>query len=113
MRSDQFDAVWNYVVATWFDGVAAKPHRAMIGRIVHDFVDLGAMPDEIAWRRKNYIATWPQMECSPTALVKHWHRFKKPPKHCASAIREAETMRRGFADAEYAKKFNLKDGTNG
>lgn len=67
--------VWDTVVDIWFKDGVATSLRPKIGKIVRDFKDLGAEPDEIRKRYDNYRARWPDMACTPEGLVKHWSQF--------------------------------------
>ena len=66
------NVIWDCVVALFFNGQDAAPHKSRIGKVVRDLKALGATPDEIRTRTDNYRANWPNAAATPEALVKHW-----------------------------------------
>lgn len=74
-EKQRFAEVWQATIDIWFGGMAAKPHRARIAKAVWAFMELGADAEQIRLRRQRHRDTWPNCECSPESLVKHWFRF--------------------------------------
>lgn len=79
------DPIWEAVAQLWFGGNVTRPHRSRCGKIVRDLHDLEATAEELHRRYANYRREWPDIECTPEALVKHWCRFAK--QHQAAAPR--------------------------
>ena len=71
------DPIWDAVAAQWFGGKVAEPDYARVGKIVRDLKAHGATPEEIKTRVRRYHSEWPEAECTPEAMVKHWARFAK------------------------------------
>lgn len=86
------DALWQEIARIWFGGKVARPHAKRVGKLVNDFADLEATPEEICRRLSNYKAAWRDVECTPEALVKHWCRFEKSAGQASS-----ECAARNFA----------------
>ena len=74
----QPDPIWDTVAEIWFGGKVATPGARRVGKIVRDLKAYEATPDEIRGRVKRYTSEWPDAECTPEALVKHWTRFAPP-----------------------------------
>ena len=74
------DPLWDAVAAQWFDNNPVGPNVKRCGKIVRDLKAMNATPDELATRIKRYRAEWPDAECTPEAMVKHWQRFAKASK---------------------------------
>lgn len=73
--------IWDAVVEAFGLHPATKADNARMGRIVADLKAKGAMPEAVGERLARYRQTWPNMEATPEALVKHWDRFDG--KHAA------------------------------
>lgn len=69
------DLLWDETARIWYCGKVMKPHMKAVGRIVQDFIDLEATPQEIRSRLRAYKDAWPGIECSARALIVHWCRF--------------------------------------
>ena len=52
--------------------------RSHFGKAVKELRDI-ATPEDVLARCANYRATWPDMDLTPDALVKHWSRMEHPP----------------------------------
>lgn len=70
--------IWDTLVELF--ALDSKVHATRLGKISRDLKNLKATPNEIRIRRARYLSAWPQAECSPEALVKHWGRFASDAK---------------------------------
>lgn len=52
--------------------------RSRYGKAVKALKDI-ATPEDVLARCANYRASWPDMDLTPEALVKHWSRMEHPP----------------------------------
>jgi len=52
-----------------------KADNARVGKVVRDLTAKAATPAEIATRIARYRKRWPDMACTPEAVVKHWDEF--------------------------------------
>ena len=75
------NVLWDEVAVQWFNGDVEKPDQSRVGKIVQTLKDFGATPEDIRARIQRYKKEWPDAECTPEALVKHWARFapQRPP----------------------------------
>jgi len=69
------DVIWDAVCAQWNLTAATKRDATRIGAEVRDLKLKGATPDELATRIERYKAHWPDIDCTPEAMVKHWDMF--------------------------------------
>lgn len=74
----QPDPVWDTVAALYFGGTVAEPHRTRCGKVVKQFTQLQADPDEIRRRHERMCAKWPDLTHTPEMLIKHWCAFTRP-----------------------------------
>ena len=65
-----YDPIWDVVARIWFGGTVAKPHQTEVGKLVRQFKELGATPEEIERRWKSCREKYEK--ASAHALVKHW-----------------------------------------
>ena len=69
----EHDAMWDALVAEF-----GRPLGAMRARF-HDaavtFCRADVPPTEISPAARRYRQAWPDVDCNPQALAKHWHRF--------------------------------------
>jgi len=80
--------LWETVAFLWFGGteengwtVPAGTTRTRCGRIVRELQALGATPKLISERIVRYRSVWPNAECTPEAIIKHWDRFGEYDQH--------------------------------
>ncbi len=69
------DPLWDCVAAIWFGATVKKPQATRVGKVVRDLKAYGATPAELRIRVDRYKTQWPDAECTPEAIVKHWYRF--------------------------------------
>jgi len=69
--------IWDAVEAEFYPSGVPKSHGAAFGKIVADYVSVGATPTEIHLRAKRYREGWPTAACTARALVKHWDQFSE------------------------------------
>ena len=56
--------------------IVTRRDATRVGRIVSDLNAHGATPEQLAARVKAYKRTWPNVACTPEAVVKHWALFE-------------------------------------
>lgn len=113
-RKRQPDAIWDAVAAEWFGGTVAKPDTKRVGKVVSALKEHKATLEQFIERTARYRQQWPDAECTPEAVVKHWVRMGEagkpaaPSKGYGGAVADAgETVeereeRREFAFAQHA-----------
>lgn len=69
------DLIWDQVVEVFGIKVVTEADQKRVGRIVRDLSAKGATPDSIYSAVARYENEWPNVECTPEALLKHWDRF--------------------------------------
>ncbi len=71
------DDLWDVIVELWFKGaVLAKSHRTRIGKLVREFSELKASPDDVRARQAFVAGKWSKAAmATPEAVIKHWHAF--------------------------------------
>lgn len=52
-----------------------KSHRGQVNRAIKELLEIGATPSELTEVARRYRQKWPEMQVTPTSLVKHWHTF--------------------------------------
>jgi phage terminase small subunit len=67
--------LWDAVVAEWRMPVATATQRSRVGKLVAEFKGAGALPDEIAVRRKRIVDAWGPEKATPESVAKHWGEF--------------------------------------
>jgi hypothetical protein len=77
-KQRQPDPVWDAVATEWFPSGVTKSEQTRVGKIVSDLkakgvTDAGQITERIAM----YRARWPDMDCTPEAIVKHWDQVKR------------------------------------
>lgn len=70
-RDDLFDAVAEVCSVD----IRAKSNAGRVAKAVNSLVDLEATPDDVRTRAARYRANWPNVACTPSALVAHWGEF--------------------------------------
>ena len=60
--------------------IVTRRDATRVGRIVSDLNAHGATPEQLAARVKAYKRTWPNVACTPEAVVKHWALFEAKAK---------------------------------
>jgi hypothetical protein len=75
----QQNPIWDCIAGLWFGGSVPEPARSRVGKICRDLKSMGATAEELCRRHDNYVLTWPKIEDTPEALVKHWCRMEHPP----------------------------------
>jgi hypothetical protein len=88
------DDVWDAVeeVVGWTP--TTKPERDRFGRVVTTLLGHNATGDEVRRRGGNYRATWPHLDLTPEALVKHWSRFDHGPARASPGVNGVEPSQR-------------------
>jgi len=70
--------LWDALIS----GIGIAPQtadeRSRYGKAVKELKDI-ATPEDVLARCANYRASWPDMDLTPEALVKHWSRMEHPP----------------------------------
>jgi hypothetical protein len=72
------DPLWDAVVHHFRLRPVAKSEKSRVGRVVRDLRAKGAEPDDVGRRIERYRAAWPNITCTPEALLKHWDAFAEP-----------------------------------
>ena len=67
--------LWDAVCSLWGFKPVTKSELSRIGKLSRDFKLKEATPELILLKGKAYKAKWPDVECSPEALLKHWDRL--------------------------------------
>jgi hypothetical protein len=71
--------LWDALAA----GIGVSPvtvaERGLYGGAVKQLRALGATGDDVLTRCANYRLTWPDMDLTVPALLKHWSRMQHPP----------------------------------
>ena len=70
------------MVEAWFgrpyDSMKAKltkTHRGQVNKAIKELEEIDVQQGEITAVAQRYRAKWPEMQVTPTSLVKHWHTF--------------------------------------
>lgn len=74
-----------------------KPARGELNSAAKSIRDVGGTPEQIHRAVRRYRAEWPDIACTPSAIVKHWHRFAYEPA----------TSQRKPADEEYWTGYQI------
>lgn len=53
-----------------------KSQKSFLGRMVTEFLDLGASPSDVRYAAAKSLAKWP--DSTPKALLLHWQKFHAP-----------------------------------
>ena len=61
-------------------GQITKPARGELNAAAKAIRDVGGTPEQIHRAVRRYRAEWPDIACTPSAIVKHWHRFAYEPR---------------------------------
>lgn len=64
--------LWDALVARFFPDGVAPSQRTRVGRLVRELRAVDAKPEEIKSRADNWATHYPEITCTPEALVKHW-----------------------------------------
>ena len=67
--------LWDAICSLWGFKPVTKSELSRIGKLSRDFKLKEATPELILLKGKAYKAKWPDVECSPEALLKHWDRL--------------------------------------
>jgi len=67
------DAMWDTLVAVFGTPIGASTARFHDAAV--SFCRAGVQPAEIGPAARRYRAAWPEVDCNPQALAKHWHKF--------------------------------------
>jgi hypothetical protein len=68
--------VWDCVIETFKFNPVTKNELSRIGKVVADLKEKGATPERIQKVYAHYKRKWPEIDCTPEALVKHWDMMK-------------------------------------
>jgi hypothetical protein len=73
--------LWDCVCEAFGLQPVTRSDRTRVGRIVADLKAKGADPAGVSARIDRYRAKWPDITCTPEALLKHWDSLgsDKPP----------------------------------
>ncbi len=99
------DEVWDEVAKIWFAGDVKKPDAARVGKLVRDIKAHGGTAKDVNQRIQRYKKEWPDAECTPEAVVKHWARFSndtingKPSRSAEEIAAAKEANDRRMEDA--------------
>ena len=69
--------VWDAVCSVFGLKPQTSSEQTRVGRIVRDLKIKAVTPDELQERVKRYKAAWPEIDCTPEAVLKHWDRFSE------------------------------------
>jgi len=58
--------------------ISTRSERGRRNAAVKELRDVGATPDEISARVREYRKRWPHLTLTETALVKHWSALANP-----------------------------------
>lgn len=72
--------LWDAVVSEFGLIDAGKRTASRIGAVVSELKAKGASPQDVGLRVAAYRQQWPDAECTPEALAKHWERFAVEPE---------------------------------
>jgi len=72
------DPIWDAVVHHFGLKPVTTSEKSRVGRVVRELRAKGAEPDDVGWRIERYRAAWPNITCTPEALLKHWDAFAEP-----------------------------------
>ncbi|TVQ53328.1 MAG: hypothetical protein EA377_08210 [Phycisphaerales bacterium] len=105
--------LWDAVAEEWFGGEIPKPQAARAGKIVNALRDYNATPADLTTRIERYRRSWPNAECTPEAIVKHWHRFGRSDSDelLETGPCTAAEVYRMFAGAQQMTSSNSIDAT--
>jgi hypothetical protein len=67
------NVLWDAVVELW--GLVSAGQETRIGKIVAVLKLKEATPQELTIRKLRYESHWPEADCTPEAMVKHWDMF--------------------------------------
>jgi hypothetical protein len=67
--------VWDALVEHVGD-VTTKPETSRRAKVVNDLRGVGATPEQIAQRCREYRRRWPTMDLTDTALLNHWSKLE-------------------------------------
>lgn len=68
------DPIWDAVVKEFKYSAICDSIRGNLNKAVKQFKQLGATPEEIRKRKRNYVRVMPKgCLCTPLALAKHWN----------------------------------------
>jgi hypothetical protein len=56
-------------------GKLTKTHRGQVNRAIKELAEIGVQQGEIAAVAQRYRIKWPEMQVTPSSIVKHWHTF--------------------------------------
>ncbi len=73
----KYRALKDAVAAEFYPSGVPRSEGPAFGKIVADYVSVGATPAEIQLRVKRYREGWPSAACTARALVKHWDQFSE------------------------------------
>lgn len=74
-RTRKPDPIWDAVVDVFNLNPVTKSDKTRIGKVVRDLKAKGATPELIVQACDRYRAKWPDVACTPEALLKHWETF--------------------------------------
>lgn len=106
-RTRQPDPIFETVAAVCFgaddySGLTSR-ERGMANRACKELRNVGATPDDIVERARNFVA-WVGQRPTPDNLVTHWNRLREPvqrlPRHELEAAAEEQVMAARMRDAQ-------------
>lgn len=71
--------LWGALAEVFYLSGVAPGQRKHLGTLVRDFKAKGATAAEIELRVGRYKRKWPEMSCTPNALLNHWDEFGPDP----------------------------------
>jgi DNA-binding transcriptional regulator YhcF (GntR family) len=69
------DPIWDVVQELWHPDGVPTGQQSAVGAIVRDLKELGATVELVRAARDAYRREWPEMTCTPRAVVKFWSKF--------------------------------------
>lgn len=95
-RDEMFEAVAQVCGIDWQAGLT-KTERGEVNNAVKQLRDIEAPVDQVHAKARAYRKRWPEMDLTPSALVKHWSKIDAPKAGDVRALRADTCHLCGFA----------------